>query len=101
MITETEAVAIAAAFVKASRGRELPLCGARYQDDPTAHARRLGIAFNANDELCRPCWAVAFQTILDDGNLMDGATIVDVDAETGQARYFDDAWGGHGQRADA
>jgi len=91
MITETEAVTVAAAFIKASIGRELPLCDARYQEDPSAHARRLGTTLKENDELCRLCWTVTFQTVLDDGSLMEGGTIVDVDAETGRARYFDEA----------
>jgi hypothetical protein len=96
MISEIQAKQIATAFVNSSFGRDLPLLEARYQNDPGIRARVHGLILPS--ELRRPCWAVSFLTVLDDGNVMADATIVDVDAENGQARFFE-AWWQRARRA--
>jgi hypothetical protein len=101
MINEIEAKQIAAKFVRESVGRELPLCDVRFQCDPAARVRQLGIVIDEQDELFRPCWTVTFQTVLEDGNLLDSSTIVNVDAETGQPAYFEEVWSRAKNRHDA
>ena len=86
MVSEADATRIAASYVRLRLGRDLPLCSARFNGDPGERFRHYGIAIPA--QLGRPVWAVAFQTVLEDGNLMDDATIVEVDAETGEASFF-------------
>ena len=92
MITEHEARDIAAQFIRDSMGRDLPFCTVNFQEDPCAAPRRLGLEINNEAEICKPCWVVSFETVLDDGKSMDGATLVTVDGESGKVWFFDDLW---------
>lgn len=92
MITELDAKKIAVDFIRESLQRELPFCTANFQQDPCAAPRRLGLQINSEADVCRPCWVISFETVLDDGQSMDGATLVTVDAQSGKARFFNELW---------
>ena len=92
VISEEEAIRIAADFIRQRTGSEPTCHGARYVSDPSVAAIRHGLTISADDVRRRPCWSVAFETLLSDGNRTECATLVDVDAETGEARFFDDSW---------
>lgn len=77
-MTETEAIEIAKACVTATMGKELKLIGA---NDKTKKRRNLS---QGSSE-----WNVLFESMLPDGTVIEGATIVIVDEATKQARLFE------------
>ena len=92
MITKSDAERIAGEFVRDVLKKNWPQCYIHYSEDPGATLRRHGICLEADSDLCRPRWSVSFETWTDDGLLMDGPTIVIVDAESGVPQLFDEVW---------
>lgn len=69
-MSEDDAISLANAYVHATLGRDLKPIGAR-------KSPRFPLE-----------WNVLFETTLPNGGIMDGPTIVIVDEETRQARFF-------------
>lgn len=92
MIEEQQATALAAEFVFCKLGQRLQHVRTLFQPDPTAIMRKHGFDFDPDDERCRPCWTVTFVPKPVTGGIFEGGVLIDVDAETGVARFFDDAF---------